>query len=290
LSLSNGSFRRIEQLGQIRVPALGIGFVNSHIAIQTGIVTPVALLLNRALVRKDDDIECHTDRSELVVYPSSIRADDPEEDLNRAQVKILRLKSIVPNISGKLTASWKGVNAEISVTTTERDVITPINGIEFERDEYSIRLGSIRHLRLFIDTEKISIGDEIIVTADGPAVKILGGQHKLQESGRVTSSVAQIEIPAKGETLAADVIVTSSVGRYIAGTKVSVSKKERREHPGGGIFQGYDFVPMDRKVQALFDPQGWILINTKDPVNQRYFGQDPFRRFLGNRSTPYQIG
>jgi hypothetical protein len=72
-------------------------------------------------------------------------------------------------------------------------------------------------------------------------------------------------------------MVTASVGTYIAGTRVSVNKREKKEHPGGGIFQGYRFETMDRKVQALFDPQGWILINTKDPVNQRYFEPEPYR-------------
>jgi hypothetical protein len=72
-------------------------------------------------------------------------------------------------------------------------------------------------------------------------------------------------------------MVTASVGTFIAGTKVSVTKRDKKEFSGGGIFQGYDFLPMDRKIQALFDPQGWILINTKDPVNYRYFGAEPLR-------------
>jgi hypothetical protein len=56
-----------------------------------------------------------------------------------------------------------------------------------------------------------------------------------------------------------------------------VVKREKQESALGGIFQGYQFVPLERKIQAQFDPQGWILINTKDPVNHRYFGSDQYR-------------
>jgi len=258
-------------------PASGIAFVNSHISIQSGVLTPVALLLNRALVQQDDDIDCHTDRPDIFVFPSSFRPGEAPEDLNKAQVKILRVKAETPDITGKLTATWKDAEAEISITATRREIITPINGIEFERDEYSIRLGSLRHLRLYVDIQKIPIGSEITLNAEGEAVKLVHARHRVQESNSLTASVAQLEIEVRGDAMTESMMVTASVGQYIAGTKVSVSRKEKKEPQAGGIFQGYDFVPMERKLQALFDPQGWILLNTKDPVNHRYFGVDPFR-------------
>jgi hypothetical protein len=258
-------------------PARGIAFVNSHISIQSGVLTPVALLLNRALVQQDDDIDCHTDRTDILVLPSSFRSGEAPEDLNRAQVKILRVRAETPDITGKLTATWKDAKAEISITATNREIITPINGIEFERDEYSIRLGSLRHLRLYVDIQKIPIGSEITLNAEGEAVKLVRARHTVEESKSLTASVAQLEIEVRGNAITENAMVTASVGTFIAGTKVSVTKRDKKEFSGGGIFQGYDFLPMDRKIQALFDPQGWILINTKDPVNYRYFGAEPLR-------------
>jgi hypothetical protein len=258
-------------------PAPGIAFVNSHISIQSGVLTPVALLLNRALVQQDDDIDCRTDTPDIVVFPSSFRSGEAPKDLNRAQVKILRVRAETPDITGKLTATWKDAKAEISITATRREIITPINGIEFERDKYSIRLGSLRHLRLYVDIQKIPVGSEILLNAEGEAVKLVRARHRVEESNRLTALVAQLEIEVRGEAITENAMVTASVGQYIAGTKVSVSRKEKKEPLAGGIFQGYTFVPMERKLQALFDPQGWILINTRDPVNHRYFGVDPFR-------------
>lgn len=257
-------------------PESGIAFVTSHVSIQSGVNTPVPLLLNRALVQAGDDVFLQTDNSEIIVTPSHLIIDEVE-DVSKAQIKMLRLKSATAGIQGKLTATWKDVRVDLAVVTTEREVITPINGLEFERDEYTVRLGSRRHLRLFVDLEKIPVGSEITVSVEDTSLGIVNSTVRSAESDRITQGVAQVEIAIEGKQIAKDVILTASSTSYVAGTAVSVVKRERQEKSMGGIFQGYNFVPLGRKIQAQFDPQGWILINTKDPVNQRYFGSDPFR-------------
>lgn len=257
-------------------PASGIAFATSHVSIQTGVNTPVPLLLNRALVRPGDDVTLQTDTGDLLVTPSHLIIDEVD-DVTKAQIKMLRVISATAGIQGKLTAQWKDVVVDLAIMTTEREVVTPINGLEFERDEYSVRLGARRHLRLFVDLEKIPVGSEIHASHEGTALKLANAAARLEESDRITEKVAFVEIPVVGIQITKDVVLTASFGPYVAGTAVSVVKREKQERAMGGIFQGYNFVPLERKIQAQFDPQGWILINTKDPVNQRYFGPDPFR-------------
>src|SRR5262249_54877419 len=139
------------------------------------------------------DLYLQTDNAEISVVPLHIVADDPD-DVTKAQVKMLRLKSPTAGISGKLSAVWKDVKVELSVTTTAREVITPVNGLEFERDEYSVRLGATRHLRLFVDLEKIPLGSDISVTPEGSAVKLVRATVKSDESHLVTAGVALVEI------------------------------------------------------------------------------------------------
>lgn len=91
----------------------------------------------------------------------------------------------------------------------------------------------------------------------------------------VTAKIAQCEIRVRGIEARADIIVTAAYGEYVAGTKVSVVKRERDKEGKQGLFKGYRFQPLERKVQTQFVPEGYILINTKDPVNERYFGDDP---------------
>jgi hypothetical protein len=262
-------------------PETGIAFLTSHVSIQTGVSTPVALLLNRTLVQAGDELQLEVDRSEISVSPTRLVIDEVD-DVTRAQVKIIRLRSEVPEITGKLTVSWKTVRVEISVTTTTREIITPVNGIEFERDEYSVRLGGWRHLQLFIDVSRIPIGSGLAIAVESPALKLTAGGIALSGTHLVTPGVAQVDVPVRGTQLAKNVIVTASTGAYVAGTVVSVVKREKKDRGAAGIFQGYNFVPLERKIQSQFDPLGWILINTKDPVNQRYFGADPFRALEEN--------
>ena len=275
-----------DMLGKIgRVPAVsgslrsppeeGIAFLTSHISIQAGVSTPVPLLVNRVLVKPGDELHLEMDRSEIFVSPSHLLADDVD-DITISQVKMLRIKSDVADIMGRLTASWEGVKKELSVTTTAREVITPVDGIEFEREEYAVRVGSRRQLRLFVDVEKIPRGSDIGFTFEGSSLKLAHTSIKVDEIHLVTDRVAQVEIPVFGSQLAKDVIFTASTAAYVAGTAVSVVRRERKDRGTGGIFQGYRFEPLGRKIQTHYD-QGWILINTRDPVNQRYFGADPYR-------------
>jgi hypothetical protein len=257
-------------------PQFGIAFATSHITLQCGVNTPVPLLLNRALVRPGDDIYLETDNSDIIVTPAHLVADEGE-DITSAQIRIVRVKPILADITGQLTASWGDVKVVLQLTTTQLVVITPINGLEFERDEYSVRLLSKRHLRLFVDLEKIPFWSEISVSVEGTALKLQQAKIRLEESDIVAGRVAQIEISVEGLHLAKSVMVTASSGSYVAGTNVSVVKREREDGATGGIFKDWRFAPTERKIQSWFDPDGFIAINTKDPVNQRYFGTDPNR-------------
>lgn len=54
-----------------------------------------------------------------------------------------------------------------------------------------------------------------------------------------------------------------------------VVMRDKPERGKQGLFKGYRFEPLARKVQTQWLPEGYVLINTKDPVNARYFGDDP---------------
>jgi hypothetical protein len=285
LDILNRIYR--EMMGKVaRVPTIpashrvpppeGIAFAVSHVSVQTGVRTPVALLVNAALVGPEDTIELAADHPELKLSPLLIRIEQPS-DSAVAQVKIVIVESDVPNIAGTVTASWKHTTASLDVLTTEREVITPVNGLEFDREEYTVRLGSRRGLRVFADVAKVPLGAAVLVTSDAPAVRIINPSLVVEPSNLVTAYVAQLDVALNGMELVRDVIVTASCGASLAGTKVSVVRRDREDGGRGGIFKDYRFAPLVRKVQSQFDPQGFILINTNDPVNARYFGVEPYR-------------
>jgi hypothetical protein len=219
-------------------------------------------------------IDIASDCVEIGVAPRAITVGD-ERDESGVAVKIVRVTSNIADVGGKIIAQWKGVKAVLDVTTTMREVLTPINGLEFDCDEYNVRLGGERHLRLFVDIEKIHLGSEISVMAEETAVKVVDARFLLESRHLVTPNVARVDIRVVGGEVKKEVVVTAACGEYVAGTRVSVVKREKPERGTQGLFKDYRFQPLERKVQTLFVPEGYILINTKDPVNARYFGEDP---------------
>ena len=260
-------------------PAEGIAFVASHISIQTGVSTPAALLINTHLVNPADPISIESDNSEISVSPRVINID--EDRSTGLQIKILRVRSDVADIHGKISASWKDKRIELEVTTTAREIVTPINGLEFERDEYAVKVGSKRNLRLYVDVQKVPVGSEITVIADSPAIHIDDRKAVVQTSRLITPGVAQIDIPISGMELTKGTLVNASHLQYVAGTCVSVVKKEKQPQGMQGLFKDYEFKPLELRVQSWFDGEN-ILINTKDPVNQRYFGAEPYKALTEN--------
>jgi len=261
-------------------PAEGIAFVASHISIQTGVSTPAALLINTHMVNPDDPISVESDNLEISVSPRIINID--EDRSTGLQIKILRVKSDVADIHGKISASWKEKRIELEVTTTAREIVTPINGLEFERDEYAVKIGSKRNLRLYVDVQKVPVGSEIMVIADSPAIHVDERKIIVQTSQLITPGVAQIEITISGTELTKGTLVNASHLQYVAGTRVSVVKKEKQPQGMQGLFKNYEFRPLELKVQSWYDGEGLILINTKDPVNQRYFSTEPYKALTEN--------
>lgn len=139
-----------------------------------------------------------------------------------------------------------------------------------------MKLNHVRNLRLFVDVQKVPIGAEIILTADGaePPLEISRTRTTVKTEHLVTANVAQVEFPVRGKKLCEGLMVSASHAEYVAGTTVSVTKKREQDKDRQGLFKGYKFQPLDRKLQTLWI-DGWVLINTKDPVNVRYFGDDP---------------
>ena len=238
--------------------------------------TPTALLINTNIIRPTDVIEIRSSRSEISVVPQMIIIEGDENKSNLL-IKIVRIRSDTPNINGDVIASYKAIDKVLSVSTIDREVITPMNGLEFSLDEYAVRLNSLRHLRLFIDVEKIPLGREIAIFSESAAVQIVNRKVVARPLDLLTKSVAQVDVAIKGLRLSKGTIVTASQSQYGAGARVSVVKKEKAKHEMQGLFKDYKFVSLERKVQSQWDGQEFILINTNDPVNKHYFGDDPYK-------------
>jgi hypothetical protein len=259
-------------------PSDGIQFINSHVTVKVGIVTPVALLINTKLVTASDMISISCDRPEISVSPSIVTLDHDGDEAGLV-IKMLRIKADQPDLTATVSARWRSVDAAMSVATTTRDILTPVNGIEFERDEYNVRFSpqrvSRRNLRLFVDIDKVPLGSEITLDVDDPSLKLVGSRVFVTPDCLVVPRIGQLDISVAAlKKKRGQIRVTASYEECSAETKVTIVKREKPERSKEGLFKDYKFEPLERKVQTLWN-DGFILINTKDPVNARYFGDDP---------------
>ncbi len=262
-------------------PPEGIAFANSRVTIQSGIATPIAVLINTAMVAAHDEIVIISDNPQILVSPGRLR--DPIHDgRDRIVVRMVHVSATKPNESGVVVALWKNVEVRMTVQTTDREVIHPVDGIEFDRGAYNVRLGARRTLKLFVDVEKVPIGSRICVACDGPGIAVATPIVVVNSEDVVAGTVAQTSVSLRGEGLIDEAIVTASVDSFIAGTKVSVVNREKPEREKRGLFGEYSFVPLERKVQSFYSPDGTILINTLDPVNASYFGSEPYEALESN--------
>jgi hypothetical protein len=254
-------------------PDNGIAFVNNHISVQTRLATPAVLLINPNIVGPNDIINVSSNLADIVAEPTVFMRG--EDDDAGVIIKIVRIRSEIADLTGKVTARWRDVQVELDVSTTAREVLTPVNGLEFDRDEYNVRVDAGRHLRLFLDVEKIPLGSEISIIIEGTELEISKPRITVGQRDLITPKVAQLEILVRGVRPKREIMVTAAHAEYTAGTSVTVVKREKPDRGKQGLFRGYRFQPLERKVQTQWLPEGYILINTKDPVNARYFGNDP---------------
>lgn len=257
-------------------PKDGIEFINKQVTIQTDISTPGAMLLNTNMVKAGDIIRLSSDTPDIGIAPQEIKYDEAVTNKN-PQIKIFRLSTKKPGIKGKIVAEWDKVRKTLDVETTEREIITPLNGLEFDRDEYVVRLGALRHLKLFVDTDKVPIGSEISFNVMNSAVRIIQSKITVAKEHLVSTQVAQVAVEIKGESILRETTLSANCNEYAAGAKVSVVKKIKEPEGKGGIFKDWKFESIGRKVQSLFDLDGVVLINIEDPVNKRYFGEEPYK-------------
>ncbi len=138
-----------------------------------------------------------------------------------------------------------------------------------------MRVNSSRHLRLFVDIQKIPLGSEITATVEGTALDVRTARVTVGVTDLVTPLVGQVDILVRGVRRQKDIVLTAYQGEYVSGTNVSVVKRQKPDRGKHGLFRGYRFQPLERRVQTQWLPDGYVLVNTKDPVNARYFGNDP---------------
>lgn len=261
-------------------PDMGIAFLQTEITAKVGIETPVALLINSAMVRSADTIMVASDQQGIAVTPNEVTIAGKGADKNPV-VRLVRITASQADINGILIAKWRDTVVTAKIRTTARDVITPFDGIEFEKPEYSVRTGGTRVIRLFVDTTKVPLRSEITFSSASSSVTFGRDTVTIEYKDIVVHNIACCELKITGAKKEGKGTITATHLQHATSTNVDVKEKETQDRGKQGLFKDYKFEELDTPAQTMINEDtGYIIINVAEPVNERYFTRHPTKEII----------
>lgn len=267
-----------------------LSFIRPELAITENVLTPVALMINCDKFPTDTKAMVVSNSESISIRPEtfSIVRQSPESALF---VKVLRTNGNKAGIVGNIIAKAADLNgsersAELKISVVDKEVFYPPNGIAFKPSHVLLHEGAKRKLYLYIDVEKISPGSTIELVCNSEAFELESTSVDFREEMKINEEVGclEITISARGNVGQHAQVMASSGSYSDKASVVIVKKTDDNETPKeGGRFKPPTFEPIPNlKVQTWLRSDGTILINTLDPLNKAYFGDNPVESVQGS--------
>ncbi len=208
--------------------------------------------------------------------------------------KYIKIRSNIPNIAGKLTATCENIEAACFISIIQSELFYPKDGIEFHPDEFTAITNKKSKLHLFVDLEKIKTREEIILKSENFSIEVLNNKIKVPEEKISQSRNVMVSVDFVGKKNGETGYIIANSKEYKCRAKIYIYDKNKIPPKGkdAGIFRGWKFSDMPEQIQkarAQFgEDAGFIAINRKNPINKIYFGENPKRSDI-DRSVIMQL-
>lgn len=273
--------------GQVRLPET-IAFTASQITLRARTSRPVQLLINAQTVPHGSVVTLDSSHSEILVRPTSFAVDTSRQK-DGLVTKLIVVQGNLAGMSGKITATSGASRAEVNVFVTDREVYTPSTGLGFSPDFVTVAPGRHRMLRLYADMTRLS-QHEVAVTSDNLNIVLKKRSFDFRNAETLSPQISVLEIPVFGVGVGNIGVITASCGNLNAIARVKVTARKEPDRRGGPIINGYKFRVLSQPVQTMWEPDtGYIIINLKDPVNNRYFSENPEYAVAENRHCQVRL-
>jgi hypothetical protein len=238
--------------------------------VQTGSSTTPQLLVNTKKIAPGELI--HLDSSdETVAYVIESDVPVPEPTPENSTVVIGVKVDTVSAGSAVLTARWGSEESSIECSVVDEDVPDLSSGLAFHPDTFGVPDGGRTRVKLFADLRTVSDVESMELTSDNSNIEVVMSGSWEPITAHVVRNTLSVTGHGKGE----QAVLTAKSGSTEAIAIVDVHARKRKPREGGH-FRGYKFQVLEgRKVQALADSEGFIIINLADPTNRMYFGGSP---------------
>lgn len=219
----------------------------------------------------------------IMFSPEKINLSEEQVDEDGMISRYIYIKSNTSGIAGKLTAKCGDIEAVCFISIIQSELFYPKNGIEFNPDEFVAVTNKKSKLHLFVDLNKIKIGEEILLRSENYFIEIFDNKINVPEENISQSNNSMVQIDFIGKKNGEIGYIYASCGGYECKVKIYVSEKNQRPPQGkdAGIFRGWKFGDMPEQNQKALarygEDEGFIVINRKNPINKIYFGDNPVR-------------
>ena len=218
---------------------------------------------------------------QILFSPNKIILKEEKADKYGIVSKYIKIKSNVVGAIGKIVATCDESQAICFVSVIQSDLFYPINGIEFNPNEFNAITNKKSKLHLFVDLRKIKAREVIGLESDNPSILLLDREVLSPEEKIIQSNNGEIVISFVGQKNGESGNIVAVSKDYRCSAKINVHDKNKMPMGGkdAGIFRGWKFGNIPEQVQKartqFGEESGFIIINRVNPINKIYFGKNP---------------
>src|SRR3989344_3904808 len=267
-------------------PVGGIEFARSNITITAGKRYGLQLLVDTRLIKPGSKISLKSSKGKIGFSPTTIEVHTAPEGSDDILIKTIIVTGANARTADTLEAKSGERSTSVVVSIVSEEVVYPEKGIVFSPDYMRTTENRDSALNLFVDLNVVKTGSKISLSSSNNSITLKHKRIVVPRRMRATSQVAKIEVPFVGAKNDESGIVEANFGDYSAQCRVDIKDRIKPPPTGPtGKFKDWDFddgVP--KQLQTTYDPmpgsptQGFILINSKHPINKYYFGDNPQKR------------
>lgn len=271
-------------------PVGGMEFARSNISVTEGKRYSLQLLIDTRVIRPASKIFLQSSQGKIGFSPAIIDVQPPQDGNDDILVKTIIVTGDKARTADTLEAKSGEHIATVVVSIVSEDVVYPENGIVFNPDYMRTIANRESSLSLFVDLSAIEIGSTISFSSSNNSITLKNNLIKVADRLRTTNQIAKIEVIFMGDKTDEAGIIEANFENYSAQCRVDIKDRIKPTPTGPtGKFKDWDFdneVP--KHLQTTYDPiigsstQGFILINSKHPINRYYFGNDPQKKDVEN--------
>lgn len=275
-----GTIRTIKKHGR---PIGGMDFARNHISITATKRYGLQLIIDTRVIKLGSIIKLKSHKNKIGFAPTQLTVTKPGEKTDGILIKTITISGSIPKTADTLEAIFGQYYASVVVSIVGEDVFYPENGLGFHPDYLRAIVSRDTTLNLYIDLELIKSGNKIKFVSSNNSIKLQNTELLVPKRLRSTSRVTRLLVPFVGDKNKETGIISANYKNYLAQARIDIQERISLKPTGPtGKFKDWDF---DEKVpkpfQSIYDSiqgsptQGYILINPKHPINEKYFGENP---------------